>query len=72
MILMFGDHQPQVATNFYTDRAGRAAPTRQLAQKKQMVPFLIWANYDIPEDRGGGAFPQLPLRTAGRRRPTCP
>ena len=51
MILLFGDHQPQVATNFYTDVLGIAPPT-ELAQKKQMVPFFLWANYDIPEAEG--------------------
>ena len=51
MILIFGDHQPQVATNFYTDVLG-TAPDTALAQKKQMVPFALWANYDIPEAEG--------------------
>ena len=51
MILLFGDHQPQVATNFYTDVLGDN-PDTALAQKKQMVPFLLWANYDIPEEQG--------------------
>ena len=51
MILLFGDHQPQVATNFYTDVLGDN-PDTTLAQKKQMVPFLLWANYDIPEEQG--------------------
>ena len=51
MILFFGDHQPQVATNFYTDVLG-FEPDTALAEKKQMVPFLIWANYDIPETQG--------------------
>ena len=51
MILLFGDHQPQVATNFYTDVLGEN-PDTALAQKKQMVPFLLWANYDIPEEQG--------------------
>ena len=51
MILLFGDHQPQVATNFYTDVLGIDPPT-ELAQKKQMVPFFLWANYDIPEAGG--------------------
>ena len=48
MILIFGDHQPQVATNFYTELLG-SDPTLEEAQKKQEVPFLIWANYDIEE-----------------------
>ena len=51
MILFFGDHQPQVATNFYTDVLGEN-PDTALAQKKQMVPFFLWANYDIPEAQG--------------------
>ncbi|MCI7474214.1 MAG: LTA synthase family protein [Clostridiales bacterium] len=51
MILLFGDHQPQVATNFYTDVLGEN-PDTALAQKKQMVPFVLWANYDIPEADG--------------------
>ena len=51
MILLFGDHQPQVATNFYTDVLG-TNPDTAAAQKKQMVPFLMWANYDIPEAQG--------------------
>ena len=51
MILVFGDHQPQVATNFYTQVLG-SDPDLAAAQKKQMVPFLIWANYDIPEADG--------------------
>ena len=51
MILLFGDHQPQVATNFYTDVLGTSPDTAD-AQKKQMVPFVLWANYDIPEAQG--------------------
>lgn len=51
VILLFGDHQPQVATNFYTDVLGND-PDTALAQKKQMVPFFLWANYDIPEAEG--------------------
>ena len=51
MVLLFGDHQPQVATNFYTDVLG-VNPDTAAAQKKQMVPFLMWANYDIPEAQG--------------------
>ena len=52
MILVFGDHQPQVATNYYTDALGEGELDTATAQRKQMVPFLIWANYDIPEADG--------------------
>ena len=51
MIVLFGDHQPQVATNFYSTVLG-SKPAPALAEKKQAVPFLIWANYDIPEAEG--------------------
>jgi len=51
VILCFGDHQPQVATNFYTEVLGEE-PDLATRQLKQMVPFFIWANYDIPEAEG--------------------
>ena len=53
MICMFGDHQPQVATNFYTEALGGEveALDTDTAEKKQIVPFVIWANYDIPEQQ---------------------
>ena len=51
IICMFGDHQPQVATNFYTEALGGEVGELpvETAEKKQAVPFLIWANYDIQE-----------------------
>lgn len=71
MILLFGDHQPQVATNFYTDVMGgefEELPA-QVQQTKQEVPFLIWANYDIPEAAGIqlslNYLSSLLLKTAG-------
>ena len=54
MILLFGDHQPQVATNFYTEVLGGDFEKMDIAaaQRRQEVPFLLWANYDIPEEAG--------------------
>ena len=54
MILLFGDHQPQVATNFYTEMLGGDFEDVDIAvaQQRQEVPFLLWANYDIPEQEG--------------------
>ncbi len=51
MICMFGDHQPQVDGDFYSATLGEEVDflAPEMAQKKQMVPFVIWANYDIPE-----------------------
>lgn len=51
IILMFGDHQPQVATNFYSDILGQN-PSLETLQSKYKVPFLLWANYDIQEADG--------------------
>lgn len=71
MILMFGDHQPQVATNFYTEVLGGAFDTLDAgtAQKRQKVPFVLWANYDIPEEQGTelslNYLSSLLLETAG-------
>lgn len=54
MILLFGDHQPQVATGFFElmlgGKLGELSLTQQ--QKRQQVPYLIWTNYDIPESAG--------------------
>lgn len=54
MILLFGDHQPQVVTNFYTEVLGGDFEKVDIAtaQQRQEVPFLLWANYDIPEAEG--------------------
>ena len=71
MILLFGDHQPQVATNFYTEVLGGAFDTLDAgtAQRRQKVPFVLWANYDIPEERGTelslNYLSSLLLETAG-------
>ncbi|NCB62322.1 MAG: LTA synthase family protein [Clostridia bacterium] len=54
MVVLFGDHQPQVATNFYTQMLGGQFEDLDAAtqQKRQAVPFLIWTNYDIQEETG--------------------
>lgn len=54
LILLFGDHQPQVSTDFYARMLGGAFESLDVAdqQRRQAVPFLLWANYDIPEAQG--------------------
>ena len=51
VVVMFGDHQPGLADTFYTDVFGQKKD--QLSQKESVclytVPYVIWANYDIPE-----------------------
>ncbi len=55
MVVMFGDHQPQVATDFYREMLGGSAEEIEAAmlQYRQMVPYLIWTNYELP-DAGEG------------------
>ncbi|MGI5958792.1 MAG: LTA synthase family protein [Massiliimalia sp.] len=51
IILMFGDHQPKIEDAFYEKLLGK--PLDQLNQeetmKRYMTPYVLWANYDIPE-----------------------
>lgn len=47
VIVMFGDHQPNLLDGFYAgmDEAQELA----VLQDKYITPFIIWANFDIPE-----------------------
>lgn len=55
VILMFGDHQPNdfVTAALYPN-AGLAYPpeTFEAEQDKFIVPFIMWANYDVEEKTG--------------------
>ena len=56
IILMFGDHQPsEYVTNTVLRVLGEDTETRNDTTEKlargYVVPFLIWANYDIPEKK---------------------
>lgn len=51
IILMFGDHQPNVETAFLEELYGK--PYDELTEEEMALryqtPFLLWANYDIEE-----------------------
>jgi phosphoglycerol transferase MdoB-like AlkP superfamily enzyme len=49
VIVFFGDHQPKLDQEFYdwVNPALSSDPTERM--KKYMVPFFIWANYDIEQ-----------------------
>lgn len=51
IILMFGDHQPFIESEFYEEVMGK--PLNELSdaenQKRYITRFVMWANYDIPE-----------------------
>lgn len=51
LILLFGDHQPHLPDRFY-GRVMDKFPIQfeeEDVMKEHLVPFMIWANYDIPE-----------------------
>lgn len=54
LIVMFGDHMPNVEQGFYEELYGK--PLSQLTNEERMrqyrVPFMLWANYDIKEQEG--------------------
>lgn len=51
LIVLFGDHQPHLPDDFYY-RVMNKLPVQfgtDDVMKEHMVPYLLWANYDIPE-----------------------
>lgn len=46
IILLYGDHQPAVYADLYNEMADQT----KVVQLKYQVPFIMWANYDIPKD----------------------
>ncbi len=48
-ILMFGDHQANLGDSTYEHLIGTDCTQEELMEKYK-VPFVIWANYDIPEE----------------------
>lgn len=51
MIVFFGDHQGKLTTAFYEQLFGKSTDslTVEETQMEYIAPFMIWANYDIPE-----------------------
>gem|GEM_PF-122395 len=51
VICFFGDHLPNIKNNFYETILGENLTdlTAEEMLKLYQTPFLIWANYDIPE-----------------------
>lgn len=51
VILMFGDHQANLGDNTYEYLIGKEADcTQEELMEKYKIPFVIWANYDIPKE----------------------
>ena len=51
VIVFFGDHQPRLDEDFYDELSGRTDDSLDDQQKRYLVPFFIWANYDIEEEQ---------------------
>ena len=52
LLVMFGDHQPSVEQGFLDKAYGVSQDQMTMEQYmgRYQVPFLIWANYPLPED----------------------
>ena len=54
LIVMFGDHQPYVEDEFYNNLLAQTYSdinSREAIEKKYITPYIIWANYDIDEEK---------------------
>lgn len=54
MIVMFGDHYPDLPESFTEWITGKKYEDSSLEEQQMYyaTPFFIWANYDIPEEEG--------------------
>jgi len=53
LVVVFGDHQPPLKNAFYEQLYGKTLSERTTEEVMQMyaVPYFIWANYDIREQK---------------------
>lgn len=49
LVVFFGDHFPNVEASFFEEVHGGGLNALDEQLLKRTVPFVIWANYDIPE-----------------------
>ena len=49
VVLLFGDHLPKVEEDFYAELQKEEADSLTANMQLYSTPFLIWANFDIPE-----------------------
>lgn len=75
VVLLFGDHFPQVEGDFFRSVHGGAFDTLSERLLQYQVPFYIWANFDIPERTTEltslNYLPVTLLETAGLPLPSC-
>ncbi len=54
IIVLFGDHQPYVEDEFYNTMLSQNyedISSKEATENKYITPFMIWANYDIDEEK---------------------
>ena len=54
IIVLFGDHQPYVEDEFYNTMLAQRYEdinSKEATENKYITPFIIWANYDIDEEK---------------------
>lgn len=51
LLVLFGDHQPHLSDEFYGHVMDKFPVQFELedVMKEHLVPYLLWSNYDIPE-----------------------
>lgn len=55
MIIMFGDHLPNLLDGFYDELAGKTSlSTEEFYRRQYQTPYIIWTNYEI-------SMPEIPL-----------
>ncbi len=59
LVVMFGDHLPAIEREFYEEVYGDNLDSLSNNElyKRYVVPFVVWANYDIPEQQGVKSSP---------------
>lgn len=71
IVVVFGDHHPSIETEFVEELMGKKISdlTTEEKQRRYVTPFVIWANYDIPEGyvdkMSSNYLSTLLLQTAG-------
>ncbi|MCM1065407.1 MAG: LTA synthase family protein [Eubacterium sp.] len=74
IICMFGDHQPLLGDDFYEAAfAGQSISEEEKNLKKYIVPYVIWANYDVDwkeyGDMSANYLPAVLTECAGLQMP---
>lgn len=71
MVVFFGDHQPMVDTEFYSELIGTDFYEFSLEERARtyQIPYFIWTNYeadfDVPEEMSINYLPNTMLSAAG-------